>query len=74
MAIYIMNLSPVIEMFSGYGAQPIKRATSLSQKIVQILHSAKEELHPNSVCCGAPLYDETETVILYLLEPVASLF
>lgn len=57
MAIFIEELSPQRELFSGYDAQPINRFNVAPSTRVQILHGAQDGLHIDSVRWGwAPFW------------------
>ena len=57
MAIFIEELSPQIELFSGYDAQPIDRYNVAPSTRVQLLHSAEDGLHIDAVKWGwAPFW------------------
>lgn len=57
MAILIEELSPQIELFSGYDAQPIDRYNVAPSTRVQVLHAAKDGLHIDAVKWGwAPFW------------------
>lgn len=57
MAIYIEELSPQIELFSGYDAQPINRFNVAPTTRVQLLHSKEDGLHIDAVQWGwAPFW------------------
>lgn len=57
MAIFIEELSPQRELFSGYDAQPINRFNVAPSTRVQILHGAKDGLHIDAVRWGwAPFW------------------
>ncbi|WP_073523129.1 SOS response-associated peptidase family protein [Pseudomonas fluorescens] len=52
MAIFIEELSPQIELFSGYDAQPIDRYNVAPSTRVQVLHAAEDGLHIDAVKWG----------------------
>lgn len=52
MAIFIEELNPKIELFSGYEAQPIDRYNVVLSTRVQVLHKAEDGLHINAVKWG----------------------
>ena len=57
MAIFIEELSPQIELFSGYDAQPIDRYNVAPSTRVQLLHAAEDGLHIDAVEWGwAPFW------------------
>jgi len=57
MAIFIEELSPQIELFSGYDAQPIDRYNVAPSTRVQLLHAAVDGLHIDAVRWGwAPFW------------------
>ncbi|EFQ65119.1 protein of unknown function DUF159 [Pseudomonas fluorescens WH6] len=57
MAIFIEELSPQIELFSGYDAQPIDRYNVAPSTRVQVLHTAEDGLHIEAVKWGwAPFW------------------
>lgn len=57
MAIFIEELSPQIELFSGYDAQPIDRYNIAPSTRVQVLHTAEDGLHFDAVKWGwAPFW------------------
>ena len=57
MAIYIEELSPQIELFSGYDAEPINRFNVAPSTRVQLLHSKEDGLHIDAVHWGwAPFW------------------
>ena len=57
MAIFIEELSPQIELFSGYDAQPIDRYNVAPSTRVQVLHAAENGLHIDAVKWGwAPFW------------------
>lgn len=57
MAIFIEELSPQIELFSGYDAQPIDRYNVAPSTRVQLLHAAEDGLHIDAVKWGwAPFW------------------
>lgn len=57
MAIFIEELSPQIELFSGYDAQPIDRYNVAPSTRVQVLHAAEDGLHIDAVKWGwAPFW------------------
>lgn len=57
MAIFIEELSPQIELFSGYDAQPIDRYNVAPSTRVQVLHTAGDRLHIDAVKWGwAPFW------------------
>ncbi|PFG58880.1 putative SOS response-associated peptidase YedK [Pseudomonas poae] len=57
MAIFIEELSPQIELFSGYDAQPIDRYNVAPSTRVQVLHTAEDRLHIDAVKWGwAPFW------------------
>ncbi|WP_407597003.1 SOS response-associated peptidase family protein [Pseudomonas aeruginosa] len=57
MAIFIEELSPQIELFSGYDAQPIDRYNVAPSTQVQVLHAAEDGLHIDAVKWGwAPFW------------------
>ncbi|MGY2314072.1 SOS response-associated peptidase family protein [Pseudomonas sp. SDO5522_S412] len=57
MAIFIEALSPQIELFSGYDAQPIDRYNVAPSTRVQLLHAAEDGLHIDAVKWGwAPFW------------------
>ncbi len=57
MAIFIEELSPQIELFSGYDAQPIGRYNVAPSTRVQVLHTAEDGLHIDAVKWGwAPFW------------------
>lgn len=49
MAIFIEELSPQTELFSGYDAQPIDRYNVAPSTRVQVLHAAEDGLHIDAV-------------------------
>lgn len=57
MAIFIEELSPQIELLSGYDAQPIGRYNVAPSTRVQVLHTAEDGLHIDAVKWGwAPFW------------------
>ena len=57
MAIYIEELNPQIELFSGYDAVPINRYNVAPTTRVQVLHTAENGLHIDAVKWGwAPFW------------------
>ena len=57
MAIFIEELSPQIELFSGYDAQPIDRYNVAPSTRVQVLHAVEDGLHIDAVKWGwAPFW------------------
>lgn len=57
MAIFIEELSPQIDLFSGYDAQPIDRYNVAPSTRVQLLHTAEDRLHIDAVKWGwAPFW------------------
>lgn len=57
MAIYIEELNPQIELFSGYDAVPINRYNIAPTTRVQLLHTAEDGLHIDAVKWGwAPFW------------------
>ena len=57
MAIFIEELSPQTELFSGYDAQPIDRYNVAPSTRVQVLHAAEDGLHIDAVKWGwAPFW------------------
>jgi putative SOS response-associated peptidase YedK len=57
MAIFIEELSPQMELFSGYDAQPIDRYNVAPSTRVQVLHTAGDRLHIDAVKWGwAPFW------------------
>lgn len=57
MAIFIEELSPQIELFSGYDAQPIDRYNIAPSTRVQVLHAKEDGLHIDAVKWGwAPFW------------------
>ncbi|CAI8793527.1 Abasic site processing protein YedK [Pseudomonas marginalis] len=57
MAIFIEELSPQIELFSGYDAQPIDRYNVAPSTRVQILYTSEGRLHIDAVKWGwAPFW------------------
>ncbi|WP_397453716.1 SOS response-associated peptidase family protein [Pseudomonas lurida] len=57
MAIFIEELSPQIELFSGYDAQPINRYNVAPSTRVQVLHTLEDGLHIDAVKWGwAPFW------------------
>ncbi|WP_332112566.1 SOS response-associated peptidase family protein [Pseudomonas carnis] len=57
MAIFIEELSPQIELFSGYDAEPIKRFNVAPTTRVQVLHTHEDGLHIDAVRWGwAPFW------------------
>ena len=57
MAIYIEELSPQIELFNGYDAEPINRYNVAPSTRVQILRGAEDGLHIDAVRWGwAPFW------------------
>lgn len=57
MAIYIEELNPQIELFSGYDAEPINRFNIAPTTSVQVLHSKEDGLHIDAVRWGwAPFW------------------
>lgn len=57
MAIFIEELSPQIELFSGYDAQPIDRYNVAPSTRVQVLHTDEDGLHIDAVKWGwAPFW------------------
>ncbi len=57
MAIFIEELSPQMELFSGYDAQPIGRYNVTPSARVQVLHTAEDGLHIDAVKWGwAPFW------------------
>lgn len=57
MAIFIEELSPQIELFSGYDAQPIDRYNVAPSTRVQLLHTSEDGLHIDAVKWGwAPFW------------------
>ncbi|WP_095184670.1 SOS response-associated peptidase family protein [Pseudomonas sp. Irchel 3H9] len=57
MAIFIEELSPQIDLFSGYDAQPIGRYNVAPSTRVQVLHAAEDGLHIDAVKWGwAPFW------------------
>ncbi|MBD8192119.1 SOS response-associated peptidase family protein [Pseudomonas fluorescens] len=57
MAIFIEELSPQIELFSGYDAQPIDRYNVAPSTRVELLHAAEDGLHIDAVKWGwAPFW------------------
>ncbi|WGT30140.1 SOS response-associated peptidase family protein [Pseudomonas marginalis] len=57
MAIYIEELSPQIELFSGYDAEPINRFNVAPTTRVQVLHSNEDGMHIDAVRWGwAPFW------------------
>lgn len=61
MAIFIEELSPQIELFSGYDAQPIDRYNVAPSTGVQLLHAAEDGLHIDTVSPN-PINARMETV------------
>lgn len=57
MAIYIEELNPQIELFSGYDAVPINRYNIAPTTRLQLLHTAEDGLHIDAVKWGwAPFW------------------
>ncbi|AQT10377.1 hypothetical protein H78_03713 [Pseudomonas protegens] len=57
MAIFIEELSPQRELFSGYDAHPMNRFNVAPSTRVQILHGAHDGLHIDAVRWGwAPFW------------------
>ena len=57
MAIFIEELRPQIELFSGYDAQPIDRYNVAPSTRVQVLHTTEDGLHIDAVKWGwAPFW------------------
>lgn len=57
MAIFIEELSPRIELFSGYDAEPINRFNVAPTTRVQVLHTNEDGLHIDAVRWGwAPFW------------------
>ncbi|WP_340051112.1 SOS response-associated peptidase family protein [Pseudomonas proteolytica] len=57
MAIFIEELSPQIELFSGYDAQPIDRYNVAPSTRVQVLRAAEDGLHIDAIKWGwAPFW------------------
>lgn len=52
MTIFIEELSPQIELFSGYDTQPIDRYNVAPSTRVQLLHAAEDGLHIDAVKWG----------------------
>ncbi|NVZ96021.1 SOS response-associated peptidase family protein [Pseudomonas sp. B6001] len=61
MAIFIEELSPQIELFSGYDAQPIDRYNVAPSTRVQVLHATEDGLHIDAVKWGwAPFWAKSK--------------
>jgi putative SOS response-associated peptidase YedK len=57
MAIFIEELGPQIELFSGYDAQPIDRYNIAPSTRVQLMHAAEDGLHIDAIKWGwAPFW------------------
>lgn len=57
MAIFIEELSPQIELFSGYDALPIDRYNIAPSTLAQLMHAAEDGLHIDAIKWGwAPFW------------------